>query len=106
MWTFQSYPDQLPVRIIQFKVQVKGFRTSKITLMTTLLDPELYPTQKIIDLFRKRWEIETGFRYLKTTMKMEVLRCLSPEMIQKEILMHFIAYNLIRKLMLHAALDS
>lgn len=35
---------------------------------------------------------------------MDILRCKSPHMIERELLMHFIAYNLIRCLMQKAAL--
>jgi hypothetical protein len=43
------------------------------------------------------------FRDIKTTMKMDVLRCKTPAMIEKEILMHACAYNAIRLLILHSA---
>ncbi|MBN1141185.1 MAG: hypothetical protein JXB25_05250, partial [Deltaproteobacteria bacterium] len=45
-------------------------------------------------------------RDIKTTMGMDVLRCQSPEMVRKEILMHFIAYNGIRQLMCEAAKEA
>jgi hypothetical protein len=38
-------------------------------------------------------------------MRLDVLRCRSPQMIRKELLMHFIAYNLVRAVMLQAALQ-
>lgn len=43
------------------------------------------------------------FRDIKTTMGLDILRCQPPEMIRKEILMYFIAYNCIRRLMFEAA---
>jgi hypothetical protein len=46
------------------------------------------------------------FRDIKTTMGMDVLRCLTPDMVRKEILMHFIAYNCIRRLMYEAAEEA
>jgi len=36
------------------------------------------------------------FRDIKTTMGMDILRCKTPDMIRKEILMYLIAYNCIR----------
>ena len=36
-------------------------------------------------------------------MGMDILRCKTPDMVRKEIIMHFIAYNCIRCLMLEAA---
>ena len=43
------------------------------------------------------------FRDIKITLGMDVLRCKTPEMVRKEIIMHAIAYNLIRALMQEAA---
>ena len=74
--------------------------------MTTLLDATQYSAEDIAELYFKRWDVELSFRDLKTTMGMDVLRCQSPEMIRKEILMHFIAYNCIRRLMYEAAEEA
>jgi hypothetical protein len=54
--------------------------------------------------YLRRWRIELWFRHLKTTMKMEHLRCLTPAMVHKELEMYFIAYNLIRCVTAEAAL--
>jgi len=51
-------------------------------------------------------EVELNFRDIKTTMGMDHLFCKTPVMIEREILMHMIAYNLVRALMLEAAQDS
>ena len=70
--------------------------------MTTLLDPQKYSAQEIAHLYARRWKIELWFRDIKTSMGMEVLRCKSPKMLHKELEMFFIAYNLIRCLMVQA----
>jgi len=54
-------------------------------------------------LYRKRWHVELDFRNLKTTMGMEMLSSKSPAMAIKEIWIHLLAYNLIRRMMLQAA---
>ena len=59
--------------------------------------------QELADLYFKRWDVELFFRDIKTTMGMDVLRCQSPDMVRKEIIMHFIAYNCVRRLMYEAA---
>ena len=51
-------------------------------------------------LYAHRWDIELRFRDIKTTMGMEMLRTQSPAMIEKKLLMHMIAYNVLRLLML------
>jgi hypothetical protein len=96
-------PPTMTLREITFAVPMPGFRTKVITVVTTLLDPRLYPTQAFIDLYRRRWMAELFLRDIKTTMGAEVLRAKSPEMAQKELRMFLIAYNLIRCLMLEAA---
>ena len=96
---------ELSVRILRYALRRPGFRTRSLTLVTTLLDPELYPAEQLALLYARRWQIELWFRDLKTSMGMEVLRCQSPKMVHKELEMFFIAYNLVRCLMLRAATD-
>src|SRR5207247_9421301 len=55
------------------------------------------------ELSLRRWQIELSFRYLKTTLGMEVLRCKSPAMVEKEVWIHLIAFNLLRRLMVESA---
>jgi len=62
------------------------------------------PAADLADLYFRRWGIELHFREIKIHLNMDVLRCLSPSMIERELRMHFIAYNLIRCIMQKAAL--
>jgi hypothetical protein len=71
--------------------------------VTTLLDEAAYPDAALAELFRRRWQVELFFRDIKTTLGLDVLRTRSPEMVEKEILLQAIAYNLVRALMLEAA---
>jgi hypothetical protein len=89
-------PAQITVRILRFTAAIRGFRGRRITLVTTLLDPKLYPTQELVGLYARRWRLELCLRDLKTTMGMEQLRCKSPDMAEKELLAYLIAHNLIR----------
>jgi len=90
------------VRILRFTATIRGFRHRRVTLVTTLLDPQLYPAGQIIALYGRRWSVELCFRDLKTTMGMEALRCQSPEMAEKELLAYLIAHNLVRCVMAEA----
>ncbi|MFQ3244381.1 MAG: hypothetical protein ACI9SP_001009 [Arenicella sp.] len=81
----------------------KGFRTSDFYIATTLLDAELYPADELADLYLQRWDVELSFRDIKTTMGMDILRCKTPDMVVKEIVMHMIVYNCIRQLMFESA---
>jgi len=89
--------------MVRFTLTVPGYRTHSVTLITTLLDPKLYPAAELARLYTRRWRIELWFRDIKTSMGMETLRCLSPKMVHKELEMFFIAYNFIRCLMAEAA---
>jgi hypothetical protein len=89
-------PEPITVRIIRFRAAIRGFRHRRITLVTTLLDPKLYPAQELIALYARRWRLELCLRDLKTTMGMEQLRCKTPDMAEKELLTYLVAHNLIR----------
>jgi hypothetical protein len=100
---WEALPGELVLRQIRVDVSAAGFRTGSLTIITTLLDPVAYPAEELAELYFRRWDVELFIRHIKTTMGMDVLRCKSPDMVRKEILMHFIAYNCIRRLMDEAA---
>ena len=95
-------PTQITVRIIRFTATIRGFRSRRITLVTTLLDPKLFPAQDLVGLYARRWRLELCLRDLKTTMGMEQLRCKTPDMAEKELLAYLVAHNLIRCLIAEA----
>ena len=99
---WRALPDQITVRIIRFTATIRGFRSHRITLVTTLLDPVRYPASEIIALYARRWRLELTLRDLKTTMGMEQLRCQTPAMARKELLAYLVAHNLIRCVMAEA----
>lgn len=101
---FDSLPASIEVRELRYTIYEKGFRTKQITLVTTLLDAEIYTLPELADLFRRRWEIETNFGHLKTTMKMDVLKCKTVEGVLKELQVFALIYNLVRQVMLEAAI--
>jgi len=59
---------------------------------------------ELADLYFRRWGIELHFREIKIHLNMDILRYKTPDMIERELRMHFIACNLIRCLMQKAAL--
>lgn len=96
-------PAEFTLRLIRYPVTIPGFRTREIFLVTTLSDPREYPVAELAGLYVRRWRVELFLRSIKTTLQMEMLSCKSPAMVRKELLMHLIAYNLIRCLMVEAA---
>lgn len=96
-------PDCLLLRRVKYTVKAKGFRTKEITVLTTLTDRDIYTAESFAELYLRRWRAEINLKDLKTTLGMDVLKCLTPEMIDKELCMHFIAYNMIRDIMFQAS---
>ena len=103
---WKALPQNLSVRQIHVTVSVPGFRTESFYIITTLTDAEQYTAKELAELYLQRWQVELFFRDIKTTMGMDILRGKTPEMIEKEIIMHFIAYNSIRMLMYEAAEET
>ena len=101
--TYAQVPEDLTVRELRVTVDQPGFRVNELALVTTLLEAETYSKQEIAELYLQRWDIELDFRSIKDVLGMDVLRCLTPEMVRKEIGMHLLAYNLIRGVMVEAA---
>lgn len=91
---FAALPDELEVR---------EFRVGAVVYVTTLLDAKVYPKGELARLYQERWNIELDFRNIKTHMRMEMLRCQTPEMVEKEIAVNLLAYNLIRAQIAQAA---
>jgi hypothetical protein len=96
-------PEVLYLRMIKYNISCRGFRTESVTVLTTLSDHISFPAQEFAELYVRRWQVEINLKYLKATLGMDILKCLSPEMIRKELAMHLIVYNLIRDLMFQAA---
>jgi hypothetical protein len=98
-----ALPSQLTLRIVRARINKQGFRIRELTVMTSLLDPVLYPAKEILEAYLKRWRLEMCFDDLKTTLDMEYLSCLSPKMAHKELLVFLTAHNFLRGIMAQAA---
>jgi hypothetical protein len=101
---YASLPDHLTLREVRVRVDQPASRVRQLVVVTTLLDAREYPRTQIADLYHQRWHVELDLRNLKTTLRLDVLSCKSPEMIRKELWAHLLAYNLLRKVLAQAAL--
>ncbi len=99
-------PETLTVRIVRVQIRMPGVRVKELTLMTSLLDPALYPVEEIVEAYRLRWRQEMCFDDIKTTLEMAHLKSLSPTMACKELCMFFIAHNVLRCIMVQAAVQA
>ena len=102
-------PKRAPwVTVAHYALMPKGIWVREVSvggriLVTTLADALQTSPQQLGALYAMRWNIEVDFRTLKATMGMDVLRCLSPAMVRKEIAVYLLAYNLVRWTMARAA---
>jgi hypothetical protein len=102
------YPDgsylstlgRVRVRVIECEITIAtsaGRRTGTYRLATTLLDPHRYPTAELIRLYHQRWEIETAYLELKSSiLGGRVLRARTPVGIEQEIYALLTTYQLLR----------
>jgi hypothetical protein len=85
-------------------ISVREFKVKGVVYVTTLLDAKQFHKQELANLYKERWKVELDFLAIKTHMGMEMLRCKTPEMVQKEIAVHLLAYNIIRGNLAQAAI--
>jgi Transposase DDE domain. len=91
---YAALPEELSLREV---------KVGKKVLVTTFLSPRSVSKAALGELFRQRWHVELDLRAIKTTLQMAQLSCNTPQMNEKELWVHFLAYNLIRLLMAQAA---
>jgi hypothetical protein len=96
-------PSTWVVREVSFQVRQPGFRTTSVTLVTTLLDAKRYPAWALAQLYLRRWRMELWLRDIKITMDMDRLRTQTPTRVRAELAMFLVGYNLIRTVMFDAA---
>ena len=94
---YTGFPDKLTVREVKVARQV---------LVTTLLDHRKVSKDDLSELYARRWNVELDLRNLKTTTGMDVLSCQTPQMNEKQLWVHLLAYNVIRLLMAQAACNA
>ena len=91
---YENAPDELVLRECKVGHQV---------LVATLCEHRRVSKDDLSRLFARRWNVELDLRNLKTTTGMDVLRCQTPEMNDKQLWAHLLAYNVIRLIMAQAA---
>ena len=91
---YAHFPDEITLREVKVAHQV---------LVTTLLDHRQVSKADLSALYARRWNVELDLRNLKTTTGMDVLSGQTPQMNDKQLWVHLLAYNVIRLLMAQAA---
>lgn len=100
---YDAFPETITIRELAVEVKQPGFRTKIRVLVTTFLNPDEINKFDLANLYGLRWFVELTLRSIKETMHMDILRGKTPSMVRKEIWTHMLAYNIIRKIMAHAA---
>jgi Insertion element 4 transposase N-terminal/Transposase DDE domain len=97
----------IAVRVIDAQVTVTtsaGHATAGCRLVTTLLDPVRYPAGDLAVLYHERWEVETAYFELKSTiLGGRVLRARTPDGIEQEIYALLVTYQALRTAIADAA---
>jgi hypothetical protein len=103
---YAALPDELVLREVRVRVTQRGFRTKTLVVVTTLTDAEEFSADEIARLYRRRWQAELHLRSLKVSLQMDHLRCKTPHRVRNEFYMHLLAYNLLRRMMALAAVET
>ena len=91
--------DRLSMGLVKY--QRKGFRVS--WLLTTLTDPRDASAAELVDLYHRRWSIETIYREWKHTMNVQNIRSHTRLGVYKEVAAQVLLHNLVRWVMTEAA---
>jgi hypothetical protein len=101
--TYAAMPRRLTMRELRVPVTTPGYRPKELVIVTTLTDAQVYAKQVIADLYHQRWHAELDIRAIKQALQLDQLRCRTPAMLEREIWVHVLGYNLIRKVSCQAA---
>ncbi len=91
-------------RLLYLHLDTPGFRPLKLYFFTTLCDRMRYSFEALCQLYALRWQAELDYRHIKTTLDMEEFTARSPAIFQLELMAGILTYNLIRTMMVKAAL--
>ena len=97
----------IPVRVIDAGITITtsaGRATGHYRLVSTLTDPARYPAGELVTLYHERWEIETAYLELKSTIPGgRVLRARTPDGVDQEVWALLVTYQALRTAMTDAA---
>lgn len=94
-----ALPQELTARLISY--QRPGFRPSY--LLTSLSNTRRFSRNELVDLYHRRWQIETFYREWKHGLDIQNLRSHTPRGILKEVHAHLLISNLVRWVMTEAS---
>ena len=104
--SYRSVFGGVAVRVIDAQITVAtkaGRVTGTYRLVTTLLDPDRHPASELVQLYHERWEVETAYLELKSSiLGGRVLRARTPAGVDQEVYALLITYQILRAAMADA----
>jgi hypothetical protein len=98
---YESYPEKITLREVEITRECRA--SERMVVVTNLLDAARFTKSKLSKYYKKRWKIEVALKDLKDTFKMSHINAKTPEMVEKIIWAHILAYNILRWHILNAA---
>jgi hypothetical protein len=100
--------QRMLVRVISYTFtdpRIPGAGETVYRLVTTLLDPFLYPAKDLAVVYHERWHVELVIDETRTHLRLSArtLRSLTPEGVLQELYALLLAHLVVRTLMLQAA---
>lgn len=97
---FSDLPETVEVRLL-----TKTIKGKEVNILTSMTDAMRFPSEEIVDLYSHRWEIEVGYREIKSSLLNNefTLRSKLPDMIEQELWGVLLGYNIIRYQMVNMA---
>jgi hypothetical protein len=100
--------EKMLVRVISYTFtdpRIPGAGEQVYRLVTTLLDPFLYPAKEVAVLYHERWHVEVVIDETRTHLRLSArtLRSLTPDGVIQELYALLLAHLVVRTLMLLAA---
>jgi hypothetical protein len=104
--SYRSLLGGVAVRVVDAEITIAtpaGRGTGVYRLVTTLLDERRYPALEIVTLYHQRWEIETAYLELKSSiLDGRVLRARTPHGVHQEVYALLVTYQILRTAMCDA----
>ena len=87
----------------QRRVSTQTLKAAEFILLVTALDAETFPAADILDLYRRRWQVELAFKRLKSLLGLDELPAKDPDLartwIYAKLLAHLLAEDLTRQIL-------
>lgn len=104
--SYLSTIGTLRIRVVEAEITINtsaGRGTGVYRLATTLLDYRRYPAGELVRLYHQRWEIETAYLEIKSSiLGGRVLRARTPASVEQEVYALLVTYQILRTAMADA----